>query len=96
MIGQNYRKGKSRKHRRLLPSQAKKGGERPTNVRYYTSSQIMAATKDSFIGPAQVKVRTARRLAGYVHTGPSKWWPHQNTREMERRQKQAQMARRWF
>src|ERR1039457_4010163 len=94
-MNQNFRKAKrriSRKHNRLFAFQKPANGVGPPieDRRRFTASQIMRAASSNFLtGPAQITIRMARRMCGYVHySGPSRWWPHQNTREMERRQRQ--------
>jgi hypothetical protein len=96
-VNQNFRKAKrrlSRKHNRLFAFQKPAHGVGPpaADHRRFTSAQIMRAAESTFLtGPAQITIRMARRMCGYVHKGPSRWWPHQNTREMQRRQHQTML-----
>ena len=90
---QNFRKAKrrlNRKHNRALAFQQPVNGAKPPadRVRHMNSRDIMADTKPQMLGAISLTLKTARRMCGYVRGGPSRWWPHQNTRECERRQRQ--------
>jgi hypothetical protein len=94
---QNFRKAKrrlSRKHNRVFAFQQPAHGAKPPpdTVHYWTSAQLMAATQPSFLAPAALAIKTARRLCGYVWQGPSRWWPGQSVRECARRQRQARLG----
>lgn len=100
-INQNFRKGKrriNRKHARALPFQLCAHGNKPepnAKNRQMRSCDIMAAAEPQFFAPAKIAVKVARRMCGYVHRGPSRWWPHQNERERARRQRQIAIWGAW-